>query len=108
MLSVKQVIISTLLAALVTFFTRVAPFAFFAKSKPSPAIMYIQRYIPPMAMVILVIYCLKDIAWAEFPYGAPTVICVLVTVSLHLWRGNALLSIFAGTGLYMFLIRVIQ
>ncbi len=105
MLSLHQVIISTVIAAAVTFFTRVVPFAFFGKNRPSPAIMYIQHYIPPMTMVILVIYCLKDIDWAAYPHGLPALLGVVVTAALHLWKRNALMSIFAGTALYMFLIR---
>ncbi|MDR0454983.1 MAG: AzlD domain-containing protein [Deferribacteraceae bacterium] len=107
MLSVQQIITATVIAAAVTLFTRAAPFVFFGKNRPSPAIMYMQRYIPPMTMVILVIYCLKDIAWQTYPYGFPALFGAAVTAALHMWRRNALISIFAGTTLYMFMIRVL-
>ena len=107
MVNVEQVIVGTVIAAAVTFFTRAAPFLFFSKNKPSPAIMYIQRYIPPMVMTILVIYCLKDIEWTAYPHGFPALLGVALTAILHLWKRNALLSIFSGTALYMFLMRAL-
>jgi branched-subunit amino acid transport protein AzlD len=105
MLNIQQVLLAIVVAGAVTFFTRAVPFLFFAKKKPSPLMAYIQRYLPPMTMTILVIYCVKDIRWAEYPHGAPVLIGIALTVVLHLWRGNALLSIFGATAAYMFLIR---
>ena len=106
MLDVRQVVIGIAIAAFVTFFTRVVPFAFFTKRKPSAMIMYVQSYIPPMTMVILVVYCLKDIDWGAYPHGIPALLGVAVTAVLHLWKRNALVSILTGTALYMFLIRI--
>jgi branched-subunit amino acid transport protein AzlD len=105
MLSISQAILAIVVAAAVTFFTRAVPFIFFAKKKPSPLMAYLQRYLPPMTMVILVIYCIRDIQWAEAPHGLPALIGIALTTVLHLWRGNALLSIFGATAVYMFLIR---
>jgi branched-subunit amino acid transport protein AzlD len=106
MLSISQALIATLIAAAITFATRIIPFIFFSKRKPSPLIQYAQRYIPPMTMVILVLYCVKDTPWADVRSVATVVIPILVTVVLHLWKGNALISIFSGTALYMVLIRL--
>ena len=106
MLSVPQVLIAIVVAAAVTFFTRLVPFLFFSKKEPSPAVAYVQRYLPPMTMVIPVIYCLKDIQWAQYPHGSPALAGVAVAAVLHIWKSNALLSLFGATALYMFLIRV--
>jgi branched-subunit amino acid transport protein AzlD len=106
MLSISQALVATLIAATVTFATRVIPFIFFRQKKPSPLIHYAQRYIPPMTMVILVLYCVKDTPWGDVSRAAAIFIPIVITAALHIWRGNALISIFSGTALYMVLIRL--
>ena len=41
------------------------------------------------------------------PYGIPEAAAVLVTAALHVWKRNNLLSIGAGTVLYMFLVQAV-
>jgi branched-subunit amino acid transport protein AzlD len=91
--------------AALTFFTRVAPFLLFSRRNPPRIIRYVQQYIPPMVMTILVVYCLADVDWQAAPYGIPELIAVAVVAALHLWRRNALISIFCGTGVYMFMVQ---
>ena len=90
------------------FFTRLIPFLFFPKGKEIPPIIrYLGRMLPPAVIGMLVIYCLKGTTLSELPYGIPEGLAVLVTAGLHLWKRNNLLSIGAGTILYMFLIQVV-
>jgi len=91
----------------VTFFTRAAPFLFFARKKPPAVFDYLQRYIPPAIMVILVLGSFKDIDFAASPHGLPAIAGALVTAGLHFWRRNVLVSITGGTALYMLLIRIL-
>ena len=58
-------------------------------------------------MGLLVIYCLKGVTLTTAPYGIPELIGVAVTAALHLWRRNTLLSIAAGTVVYMVLVQFI-
>lgn len=58
-------------------------------------------------MGMLVIYCLKDISLSASPFGLPELLGVLCVVLLQLWRRNTLLSILAGTALYMLLIQLV-
>jgi branched-subunit amino acid transport protein AzlD len=53
-----------------------------------------------MVMTILVIYMLKGVNYISFE-GVYTFIALLVTVVFHLYKRNALLSIIAGTAVYM-------
>ncbi len=106
MLSVSQAIIASVICAVVTFATRVIPFLFFTKSKPKPVIDYVQRYIPPMTMVILVFYCIRNTEWVNPVAIFNVVVPIAVTAILHVWKGNALLSIFSGTALYMVFMRL--
>ena len=89
----------------VTFFTRAFPFIFFSRRKVPPLLQFAESYIPPMIMVILVIYCLKDIHWTTAPHGLPEIISSILVAALHLWKRNPLLSIFGGTIFYMILVQ---
>ncbi len=84
--------------------TRTFPFALFSRKDPPAALKFVERYIPPMVMAVLVVYCLKDVAWAVSPHGLREVAALAAVVVLHLLKRNALISIFGGTALYMFLI----
>jgi branched-subunit amino acid transport protein AzlD len=89
--------------AAVTFFTRVFPFLFYRHKKPPEIILFVGKYIPPVVITILVVYCLKDIDWGKAPYGFNEMLAVLLVFILHGWRRNPLLSIFGATLFYMFL-----
>lgn len=84
-----------------TFVTRLGPFVLFHNRADHPLMRYLGRYTPPAIMTILLLYSLKEVDFSAPPFGAPQLLAVAITAGVHLWRGNALLSIFAGTGFYM-------
>jgi branched-subunit amino acid transport protein AzlD len=88
-----------------TFLTRLLPFLLFRNRAEHPLLIYLGRYLPPAIMTILVLYSLQGVALFVPPFGARELIAVLVTLALHRWRGNPLLSIFAGTACYMAMIQ---
>jgi len=90
----------------VTIFCRAAPFLFFMKRRPPAAVDFLQKYIPPMIMTVLVLGAYKGISFAAPSGWVPGIVAGLAVAGLHLWKRNTLLSIFAGTALYMILIRV--
>lgn len=97
------IIIAMLVIGTVT--TRALPFLLFPSARQSPPfIKYLGKVLPFAMIGFLVIYCLKDVSVVEPPYGFPEFISIAFIVALHLWRGNTLLSIGAGTAAYMFLI----
>ena len=107
-LSVLSAVIITLLSALIIILERAFPFLIFAKRKPPKIISFIEKCIPPLIMACLLVYSLKDINFLAGPANyLPAIISLAVTVALHLWKDNSLLSIFGGTILYMVLIRVV-
>lgn len=102
----QHAIIMILVAAVCTFATRVAPFLLFNGKKPIPPIVrYLGEALPPAVIALLVIYCLKNVNWLAAPHGAPELLCIAVTALLHIWKRNNLLSIGAGTALYMYLVQ---
>lgn len=105
-LSVTRSFLIILVVALATFGTRVFPFILFPKGKEVPkTIQYLGKVLTPAVIGMLVIYCLKETVLLAMPYGIPELFSVAVVVILHVWKRNNLLSIGAGTVLYMFLIQ---
>ena len=97
-----------LAVALTTFATRVVPFLIFPKGKEIPAVIqYLGKVLTPAVIGMLVVYCLKATPVMKAPHGLPEAIAVAVTAGLHVWKRNNLLSIGAGTILYMVLIQAV-
>ena len=90
---------------LATFTTRLLPFIMFSHRHNHPITDYVAKYTPPMIMSILVIYVLKEVDFGSYT-GLSTLASVLMTVAVHLWKGNPLMSIFTGTFFYMFLVQI--
>ena len=92
--------------AAVTILLRFLPFLVFRKETP-PYIAYLGRVLPPAIIGMLVIYCLKDISPLEHPFGLPELIAAVCVVCAQVIKRNSLVSILAGTVIYMVLIRTI-
>lgn len=61
----------------------------------------------PYAVIgLLVVYCLKDAVFTNL-HGLPELIAIAFIVVLHKWKHNTLLSIAAGTVLYMALVQTV-
>lgn len=89
-----------------TILTRFLPFLAFRKHTPQ-YVSYLGRVLPPAIIGMLVVYCLKDITPAVHPFGIPELIAAACTAGLQAWRRNSLVSILAGTVLYMVLTRTV-
>ncbi len=97
-----------LAVALTTFATRLVPFLFFPPDKPIPkTVQYLGRVLTPAVIGMLVVYCLKNMSVTGASHGIPEIASVLLVVVLHVWKRNNLLSIGAGTVLYMFLVQAV-
>ncbi|MBQ0002134.1 MAG: AzlD domain-containing protein [Treponema sp.] len=105
-LTLIQALIGTFISAAILYALRAFPFVLFSKREPPQIIRFIEKYIPPMVMAVLVIYCLKDINLLSRPFGLPELIALAFTVIIHLWKNNSMVSIFGGTILFMILSRV--
>ena len=88
-----------------TFLTRVLPFLVFRGGAEHPLMLFIGRTLPPAIMLLLVIYCLKEVNFRQAPHGAPELLGLAAVVCLHLLWRNALVSIGGGTALYMYLVQ---
>ena len=99
------ILISICIIGAVTVFVRLLPFLFFRERKVPKVVQFLEGYLPPMVMIILVVYSIRNVQWGRAPYGIPVIISMGLVTALHLWKKNALLSIFGGTIFYMALIQ---
>lgn len=98
-----------LVIASVTYLLRIAPFVLFGQGKHTPPwILYLGRFLPPAVMGMLVVYSLKSVHISLFNESLPVGLALFVTVSLHLWKRNNLLSIVGGTGTYMVMLQLMM
>ncbi len=93
-------------AAAVTWALRLVPFAILAPMRHSTVVKYLSVHMPVGVMVMLAIYTLKPAVGGDALELGWLVIAVTLTAGLHLWRGSALLSILAGTAVYVVLMSV--
>ena len=101
-------ILIIVVAALVTMATRFLPFLIFGKEGKTPQIItYLGKVLPYAIMGMLVVYCMKDVAFFSYPYGIPELLGCLAVMALHLWKRNTLLSIGVGTVFYMVLVQLV-
>ena len=103
-----QIFFTMLVLAVGTMITRFLPFLLFpdGKEKP-PVISYLSRTLPYAVMGLLVIYCLKSVSPVEYPHGIPEILSVAVVAFLQYRWSKTLVSITAGTVLYMILIQCV-
>ena len=70
-------------------------------------VLYLGKALPTSVMGMLVVYTFKETVILSYPYGIPELIALIVTVGLHLWKRNMLVSIGVGTVVYMILIQAV-
>ena len=92
--------------SVVTILLRAAPFLIFNKKAPA-YVMYLGQVLPAAIIGMLVVYCLKDTELLSVPFGAPELLSGLLVVGLQAWKRNILLSILAGTVVYMLLTQLV-
>lgn len=107
-LTTVQILAIILAVSLGTQITRWLPFLLFPESKQPPkVVLYLGKVLPPAMMGLLVVYSLRNTDILSGSHGLPEAIAVTVTAGLHLWRRSTLLSILAGTAVYMLLVQLV-
>ncbi len=97
-----------MVAAVITFATRVFPFALFGRGDEPPQIVkYLGKMLPAAVMSVLIIYCVRSVDLSSWAHVLPQLISIALVVALHLWKRNNLISIGGGTLCYMLLIQLV-
>ncbi len=110
----QYLILLLLVTGVTNYFLRAFPFLLFGTAqKPPAAVTELGTLISPAAIAMLVVYCYCSY-FKEFPldhpdkfFGLAEWTAGIVVVLLHLWKGNPLFSIIAGTAVYMVMIQKI-
>ena len=91
-----------------TMLTRFLPFLIFSSKdqQPPEVVRYLGRVLPAAIFGMLIVYCLKGVSFATGSHGIPEAIAIGVTVALHKWKHQTLVSIAGGTLCYLSLIHI--
>lgn len=104
----KELLITALIIAVATLIIRFLPFIIIRNSIAERRyIKFLGDMMPYSMIALLVIYCLKDVNLIKYPYGIPELISIAIIIVLHIFKRNVLISIGAGTIIYMFLVQAI-
>lgn len=107
-MTLTQQIITIAMCVVGTMLTRFLPFMIFGNRRETPKyIKYLGKVLPGAIFAMLVVYCLRNVSVMHYSYGLPELIAIAVTVGLHLWKRQMLLSIAGGTVCYMLLIQLV-
>ena len=82
----------------ITFALRAVPFAMKGALRGSALLADVGRWMPLGAIAILAAYCLARLHLTDPSRAVPELVGLAVTVTIHLWRHNLVLSLVAGTG----------
>ncbi len=106
-LTTEQSLLIILVCGLCTQLERFLPFLLFGRRQVPEFVRYLGRILPMAVIATLVVYCLRSVTFTGADTFVPQLIGVAVTVVLHLWKRNSLLSIFGGTACYMLLVQLV-
>ncbi len=107
-MTLTQEIITIGVAVVATVITRFTPFVVFRASKPTPRyITYLGKVLPAAVFAFLVVYCFRGINVMEKNHGIPEIVATILTIFVHVWRRDMMMSIGIGTLCYMVLIRIL-
>lgn len=91
------ILAAVFVAAGITFLLRLLPFGLKKALAGSELLDALSHWIPLGAVALLAIYAVAKINYSSFATAAPYLAGLVVTVGVHLWRKNMVLSMVAGT-----------
>ena len=94
--------------AILTFAARLFPYVIFGRGNKVPElVIFLGQVLPPAVMVLLIVYCIRNISIFVYPYGIPEFSAILLTAILFVTVKNNLVAMISGTVLYMILIQMV-
>ena len=92
-----------------TMLTRFLPFLIFSSKdqQPPEVVQYLGRVLPAAIFGMLILYCLKSVTPFAGSHGIPEAIAIAVTIALHRWKHQTLVSITGGTVCYVLLVQLV-
>ena len=91
-----------------TMLTRFLPFLIFSSKDQQPEVVrYLGRVLPAAIFGMLIVYCLKSVTPFAGSRGIPEALAIAVTIALHKWKHQTLVSIAGGTVCYVLLVQLV-
>ena len=92
-----------------TMLTRFLPFLIFSSKdqQPPEVVRYLGRVLPATIFGMLIVYCLKSVTPFAGSRGIPEALAIAVTIALHKWKHQTLVSIAGGTVCYVLLVQLV-
>ena len=104
-----QFILTIAVCAAATMLTRFLPFLVFGSrgGKVPEVVEYLGHVLPAAIFGMLIVYCLKGVTPFSGSHGIPEALALLVTIALHKWKHQTLLSVAGGTFCYVLLVQLV-
>ncbi|MBS4236067.1 branched-chain amino acid transporter permease [Campylobacter vulpis] len=102
----KYILMMIFAAFLGTYLSRVLPYVFFKHKKESQNLLFIQKNMPLLIIIVLFFYTFYGVDFTHSPYGLDMILACVFVFLFHLKFKNALLSIILGTIFYMICLRL--
>lgn len=101
--------ITVAVVVLATVLTRFLPYLLFPEGKVVPDyVKYLGKVLAPAIFGLLVVYCLRNTHFiSSSSHGIPEIAGCAIVILTFLWKKNMLISMAAGTVLYMLLVQFI-
>ena len=117
-MTTPQFVLTIAVCTAATMLTRFLPFLIFSsKEQQPPEIVryllfgvprrYLGRVLPAAIFGMLIVYCLKGVRLSAGSHGIPEAIAIAVTIALHQWKHQTLVSIAGGTLCYVLLVQLV-
>ena len=91
-----------------TMLTRFLPFLIFSSKDQQPEVVrYLGRVLPAAIFGMLIVYGLKSVTTFAGSRGIPEALAIAVTIALHKWKHQTLVSIAGGTVCYVLLVQLV-
>ena len=104
-----QFILTIAVCAAATMLTRFLPFLVFGSrgGRVPEVVEYLGHVLPAAIFGMLILYCLKSVTPFAGSHGIPEAIAIAVTIALHRWKHQTLVSITGGTVCYVLLVQLV-
>ena len=108
-MTTPQFILTIAVCTAATMLTRFLPFLIFSSKEQQPPeiVRYLGRVLPAAIFGMLIVYCLKGVRLSAGSHGIPEAIAIAVTIVLHQWKHQTLVSIAGGTLCYVLLVQLV-
>lgn len=100
-MSVSYVLGVMVIMGVVTWGLRALPFVASRWLEGHPVVARVRQYLPTAVMALLLVHSVATGALAHAQWPVAEGVSIAAVIALQWWLRHALLSIFAGTGLYV-------